>query len=330
MRKAGYVLLGAFVASISIFFWMKNVGTGQRARIEEYLKLGDDELLTHSSEIQQLDGLEGKIMLALLACVGLRGHSAEALPTPIPEVKRPARPPEVAPSGPTGPSALSPAPAASSNATPFFCKKVHGKPNRAEELNWDKVFPFDNGTQPTTSDFGVLDNEYDANAVLEARICENPSLWQVTAARRDESAFFRQIHGKIFEGQLQLLDPHSRQNIRVHFHSNPNARDIDREYLSIYRGSGLTPEELLENRYFSYAKTHAAWRYNPCFRSVALVNDYCPWGDLYDREYKDLFYVSSSRELIGNIYCRKRADHSWARMGKFALRQTASEQHRDN
>ncbi len=49
-----------------------------RDRLEDYLGMKDQELLSRRSEIEKIQGLEGRKMLALLACIGARLDLAHA------------------------------------------------------------------------------------------------------------------------------------------------------------------------------------------------------------------------------------------------------------
>lgn len=370
MRRVAWLLVGASVACASTVFWMRSFQARDQERLAErvdgYLTLSDEELLAREPELKSLDGLEGRVMLALLACVGNRARKPHS---PAQDRKAWQAPPQIvhvgsargASAAPTVAAALGPVatdtqpapragapvdpppPAASASAssgssargdrfsfppTPdFFCKTVRGAPTLVDDAGLAQAFPFDSGSEPFPESFGVLDGEADETATLDAHVCETPNFWEDTPARHAQSAFFRLTRGKLYEGQLAILGQPPAgvpREYRVHLHFNPRSQDRNREYLAIFRNGGGRAEDLFENRYTRYEKAHPVWRYNPCQRSVALVSTQCPWGSVYDREYKDFFALAGGRKLGVNVYCRRRVERTWVRIGRMLLAQSAS------
>ncbi len=200
----------------------------------------------------------------------------------------------------------------------LFCHEVKGTPIRISPEKWALSFPFDPGSQEREQDFGIVDpSEYEADSNLDSRTCRSPRFFELTAQRHRASRFFQRIHGRVFTGQLKItMRPRATYQVDVHSNGTvpepipANSSSItsecraggtpiatpDREDWQTTRGEGRTPEDLPENRIIAYAETHPVWRYNPCFRSVTIVNDFCPWGSNYDRESKDLYFSGNASE----------------------------------
>src|SRR4051812_18613364 len=72
-RRTSFIA-GALIAS-TLFFW---VGRREnRADLTPWLGLDDRELVSRKDEIEAMEGQDGKVLKALLACVGFRLKASE-------------------------------------------------------------------------------------------------------------------------------------------------------------------------------------------------------------------------------------------------------------
>jgi hypothetical protein len=355
MNRFGFFLAGAVLASG--LSWL--ILAPATRNLERFLAMPEEELLTHTEEIQKLDGLEGKMMLALLACIGWKSQNAAPRPqaaapsasvsptvgsaAPQAQATHPARGddayrpaplpssdpvPSATPAG--GPGSGAGTPGASAPEARFFCEVARGAPVRldagASSPPWLALHPATPPTDPMTQDYGVVPQlGEDDRSFLSERVVDVPVTWTMGGRERERSRFFSLARGRAFEGRVVLTaQPGIRaRNLRAHLHFNGQNDALDREYLLVDSG-----EAIFENRDFRYVDAHPAWRFGARSRGIVLLNDHCPWqeprprdafGDPYDLELKELFLVESPRKLLANLYCRRRKDHAWARVGTMLL-----------
>ncbi len=345
-------LAGAIVAS-SVFLVV--VRSSSHSEIENLLSLSDADLVAHHEQIEEMEGVDGKILKALLACAAFRMNAKSAFENNNLAPPEKSKTTSGANSSSAGlintNSAVSPNTSApvqrswsdSSNhtvntsTTPidtnrFFCSQVRDNPLAlVADAKWSTIFPSPTAsTRPVTKSYGWLTGVVSDTDLLNRKTCKTPDFLEFKDDERDELTFFKSLHGYVFEGIVHFNQA-SSQNLplrRMHLHFNKNPADANQEYWFVYQNDGKTPADLFENRVSvdSGSLKGTVWRLNTCSQGVSILNDSCPWGASsdYDLEYKDFFYVTDSNELAGNIYCRHKSDQAWVKMGHFSLHTSTS------
>lgn len=358
MPKFLIALSLAVIAGISLERWVLNDGAARRQAQELAGDFSERAILAKRTEIEALasdastrDSWEGKILLALLACVGTRVDvaRAETAPSPIPPRAAPATErlatgEPVAKSAPMIADEVTPLPSAdaalgaglgagstpASSSTPpkpwdpagFFCKEAGSAPELVgSQPDWLVSHPNSGQTSAVRPDWGWLGTEPTTRLPMDAFVCAQPSFSPLTAQTLSRSQFFRRLGGRSF-GLSGESPPGETPQFRMHVHFNAaGAAEADRIYFNV-RGSRNTPP--LENRYWRFGEQNppTSIRWNSCSRAVSLLGQQCPWGDpaVYDIEYKDFVFFGTTGELGFNAYCRERKTGQWKRLWHGYLR----------
>jgi hypothetical protein len=330
----------------------------------DYTTLSEADLLQRKSEIQDLNSPEGRALLALIACIGHRNQFAEKAvnsgstcspsatvraesgiaansqsahsesramekPNSSSEVLASGTPDTVAPSNSaTGSSARgdfrdSDKGGAFRGVSGFFCgvsRPGYGIVNDPElRILFDRTSAVDSSAWDLRA--GMVSGGARSMSAWE---CRDPIWLEFQSRKKSDQAFFKAIHGKAFQGPLELrgtIDPAwVGKNLEFHFHSNPKNDALPREYSLIGQDLERADSQIFENR-LTVEKDNIqwSWRQNLCRRSFSLLQSGCPWKSGMDMEFKDFFYFEDSDQLGVNVYCKKKKDRRWTRVGDARL-----------
>ncbi|MCB0326147.1 MAG: hypothetical protein KDD52_00875 [Bdellovibrionales bacterium] len=174
-----------------------------------------------------------------------------------------------------------------------------------------ELFPAKQFFHPQEPLFGFIEDYVnDIDEFLRAKECINPAMSLVTEDRRLESRFFDIVQGRSFVGDVYISGD-SETKIPIEFEFNSD-RYQGQDHIESKDGPG---GDVYEKRNIPSDMINSVWRYNSCVGSVVLLSDHCPWNQNYQHEFKDLYYLSNSNRLLGNVYCKKASDTEWVRVG---------------
>jgi hypothetical protein len=185
------------------------------SRIESLLKLSDRDLIGHQSQIEEMEGLDGKIMKAILACAGLRlknehsdgapdlkpqstqsgGKAGSGMQAGMP-ISGPANagPVNAGLSGASSSvhsSALTSGSAFDSNH--FFCSQVRDNPLAVgADAKWSTLFPQTPiSPRPVTASFGWATGAEVTSDFLNQRTCKAPSFLEFKDGEKEQLTYSR-------------------------------------------------------------------------------------------------------------------------------------------
>jgi len=261
-------------------------------KIQSSSNTPDEETL---KRIAALPELEGKVVQALLACIGTRinhgedplsgkniDHPASSDSNKVPrpdesahqesprdsQIKITPAPEDAIPKSPFPPKEESPRELKSQtsssistfdafDAKRFFCQSVIGSPTRSHG-QWNEVFPSSRNNMGSTWGFGLAQENFEADKpenFLSARQCLKPQFYPLQ--KREDLPFFKRLARLVFQGPFKWSTKKGAHAPTMHLHFNESDRDRDREYLAIYANDGKLADDLFENRIFQFQKSES-------------------------------------------------------------------------